>query len=190
MKEQFQKSGFLIEKALFSKQECKDILEGIRSEDYLTTPSWSKSSAVAIPSWAAIAKNDRFVDRIETLIGENVILWGAKLAERVPGQAHQWHNDLESAGSDGFVSVWMGIENTEPVTSLKVVPGSHQAPQLLVQYAVDQGIAENGASYTQVTPDFRLLNQIKSYLYALTKTVGLWLKRQDTTKRSSVSSSS
>lgn len=141
MKEQFQKSGFLIEKALFSKQECKDILEGIRTEDYLTTPSWSKSSAVAIPSWAAIAKNDRFVDRIETLIGENVILWGAKLAERVPGQAHQWHNDLESAGSDGFVSVWMGVENTEPVTSLKVIPGSHRAPQLLVQYAVDQGIA-------------------------------------------------
>ncbi len=141
MKEQFQKSGFLIEKALFSKRECKDILEGIRAEDYLTTPYWSKSCAVAIPSWAAIAKNDRFVDRVEALIGENVILWGAKLIERIPGQDHQWHNDLESAGSDGFVSIWMGVENTEPITSLKVLPGSHLAPQLLVQYAIDQGIA-------------------------------------------------
>ena len=141
MRETFKNTGYHLDKALFTKTECREILKGIKEEDYLAKPTWSKSCAVVMPSWAALARNDRIVNRVAEILGDDVVLWGASLVERVPGQLHQWHNDLESSGKEGFVSVWMGLDKTDASTSLKIVNGSHESPQLLKQFAVDEGIS-------------------------------------------------
>jgi len=151
MREAFKKRGYHLEKALFTKTEYRDILKGIKEEDYLAKPTWSKSCAVVMPSWAALARNDRLANRVAAILGDDVVLWGASLIERVPGQQHLWHNDLESSGKEGFVSVWMGLEKTDATTSLKFVDGSHLSPQLLRQFAVDEEIALEKITDNKVT---------------------------------------
>ncbi|MCZ6671464.1 MAG: cupin domain-containing protein [Verrucomicrobia bacterium] len=101
---------------------------------------WEKGCAITNPAWAALARNDRLVDIVSELIGEHVILWGSSLLIRVPNQVHQWHDDLESANGDGFVTLWMGLEKTDPDTSLKLVPGSHRFNKLLYQLAKEKGV--------------------------------------------------
>lgn len=141
MKDTFEANGYHLDRGLFSSGECKRILHGIRSEAHLTPFIWEKGCAATIPSWAALARNDRLVDTVAELIGKDVILWGANLVVRFPNQVHHWHNDLESCGSPGFVSVWMGLRKTDADTSLKVIPGSHQFEKLLYQFASEQNVA-------------------------------------------------
>ncbi|MDA9763950.1 cupin domain-containing protein [Opitutales bacterium] len=60
---------------------------------------------------------------------------------RLPQQIHQWHDDIESSTSgEGFISIWMGLEDTNKDTSLKVVPGSHKFNRLLFQIAKEKGV--------------------------------------------------
>ena len=103
-------------------------------------PIWMQGNAAIFPVWASIARNDRIVDKVSELIGEDVILWGASLIERVPSQIHAWHNDLESNKQDGFVSVWMGLTKTHLETSLKVIPGSHLIEKPIRQFATEEGV--------------------------------------------------
>jgi len=67
MREAFKKRGYHLEKALFTKTECRDILKGIKEADYLAKPTWSKSCAVVMPSWAALARNDRLANRVAAI---------------------------------------------------------------------------------------------------------------------------
>ena len=101
---------------------------------------WPKCLAITRPAYAMLAKNDRLVDIVSELLGEDVTLWGAVMIARTPNQVHQWHDDIESSSGDGFVSIWMGLKNTDGETSLKIVPGSHNFNQLLFQLAKDRGV--------------------------------------------------
>ena len=140
MKETFEKLGYRIEQGLFSRVECRKIFRSIRSEEHRPPLVWEKGCAITNPAWAALARNDRLVDIVSELIGQNVILWGANLVVRVPNQNHAWHDDLESSDGEGFVSIWMGLENTVPETSLKLIPGSHKFNKLLFQLAKEKQV--------------------------------------------------
>jgi len=144
MKEAFKEQGYFVERSLFSEAECQEILKSIRADEFRPPLVWDKGTATTSPAWYALAKHDRFTDRVSELIGEDLILWGAQSLLRVPQQVHQWHDDMESATSgEGFVSVWMGIKDTTPETSLKVVPGSHTFNRLLFDIADEKKISRD-----------------------------------------------
>lgn len=87
---------------------------------------WHKGWAAADRLIFNLASQSRIIARIKELLGPDVILWGACQIIRDPGDMHPWHTDIESSEPEGgFVSVWVGIENTQKETSLKFVPKSH-----------------------------------------------------------------
>jgi mannose-6-phosphate isomerase-like protein (cupin superfamily) len=159
MIEAIRTQGYHIERGLFSKAECGQILRSLDSVQHQPPLVWNKGWATTCQAWSTLAKNDRILDRVSELIGEDVILWGAIKLVRIPGQIHQWHDDVESSTQgEGFISLWMGIENTTEETSLKVIPGSHQYNKLLFQIAFEKGMDWNEIEDEQVSAWSRELN--------------------------------
>ncbi|MCB1120466.1 MAG: cupin domain-containing protein, partial [Verrucomicrobiae bacterium] len=78
---------------------------------------------------------------------------------RIPGQIHQWHDDIESCTQgEGFVSLWLGLENTTTETSLKIIPGSHQYNRLLFDIAQNKGVNARAIEDEKVEAWTRELN--------------------------------
>ena len=93
---------------------------------------WFKSLHCYLPAFASIVSNPILVGVISSLIGEDVLAWGATVTLREPGQSHRWHGDIEHYKWAG-ITAFIGLKNTTPHSSLKVIPGSHHwnvLPQL------------------------------------------------------------
>lgn len=118
--------GYASTGALFSPQECAALLQALESEERAPR-DWFKGCAVTSRTYFDIAVDWRILSRVTAVLGRDVILWGAMLVRRDPGQVHPWHADIESSSPDAkTLSVWIGLRDMGPETSLKVAPGSHQ----------------------------------------------------------------
>jgi hypothetical protein len=88
---------------------------------------------------------------LKPLLGDNIVLWGASVIERKPGQAHVWHTDIESSAPEGgFVSVWIGIENTSRESSLRLVTRSHLFGKCIQQVVQEKGLRRGEATAEDV----------------------------------------
>jgi quercetin dioxygenase-like cupin family protein len=135
----FSERGYLAPTRLFSEEESRLILAGLRGEEGPPL-DWSKGWAVTSPSYHMLATNDRILDLVTGLIGADVLLWGASLLAREPGEAHPWHTDIESASQEGgTLAVWIGLAHTTVYSSLKVVPFSHRFGVALQQVSQESG---------------------------------------------------
>jgi mannose-6-phosphate isomerase-like protein (cupin superfamily) len=91
------------------------------------------------------------------ILGENVVLWGVSAVTREPGRSHPWHSDIESsAQGGGFVSVWIGIENTSRDSSLGLLPGSHRYGQTVQEARVARGIHREDGTAASILEIARL----------------------------------
>jgi len=87
---------------------------------------------------------------LRLLLGEKIILWGASVQSREPGQVHPWHTDIETSRTDmRSVSVWIGIENTSCDSSLQLISGSHRLG-CTVQEVVQQNGPRRGEASAQM----------------------------------------
>ncbi|WP_170157068.1 cupin domain-containing protein [Roseimicrobium gellanilyticum] len=110
---------------LFSVQECQWLLKGLEVKG-APPAEWFKGNAVNHRAFYDAATDWRIMSRVIAAIGEHVVLWGAWLVNREPGEKHPWHSDIESSAPQGkTVSVWIGMRGTCAETSLKMAPGSH-----------------------------------------------------------------
>jgi uncharacterized cupin superfamily protein len=123
----FEDRGYLEPVAIFTPRECGVILGRLQQAATRPPMDWQKGRAATSPEYAAIAADDRILDLVTAVIGEDVILWGVSLVVRKPNQVHPWHTDIESSCPTGkTVSVWIGLANTSALSSLIIVPGSHR----------------------------------------------------------------
>lgn len=104
-------------------------------------PIWHKALAVHDRLFYDLATRPLVLDRVCRHLGQNVILWGASVIVRSPGQKHHWHSDVESCGGEGYLSVWIGIDGISQGSALNLIPGSH-----LFGKPVQQLMTENGLS--------------------------------------------
>jgi hypothetical protein len=84
---------------------------------------WFKSMHVKIPEYREIACRPFIVEKIASLLGNNLIAWGTTTTRRSPGQRHRWHVDVEHHQWKG-VSVFLGLKGTSKLTSLSLITGS------------------------------------------------------------------
>jgi mannose-6-phosphate isomerase-like protein (cupin superfamily) len=84
------------------------------------------------------------LELLRQLIGQDIILWGASLVVRKPGEVHPWHCDMESCvPSGGFVSAWVGLMNAAKESSLSLIPGSHTYGVTIQEAAGRDKVARN-----------------------------------------------
>jgi hypothetical protein len=111
---------------------------------------WFKSAHAFLPEFYDVATHPAIVNRIRSILGEDVLLWGSGAILKTPGQLHQWHVDVEHRDWDG-VSVFLGLQGTTKDTSLRILEGSHgfaKTPRELGIDSDDKAVAaarENGS---------------------------------------------
>ncbi|MGI9175593.1 MAG: cupin domain-containing protein [Rhodothermales bacterium] len=125
LKEDFEAKGFVGPLPVFDKQACRRFVHLL--EDAQPPLDWPKGSAASSRVFYEIGTHRAVLDQVEALLGPDVMLWGARLARRMPGKVHPWHTDLETSGATGgTISVWIGLENTNVHSALHVVSHSHR----------------------------------------------------------------
>ena len=138
----FTERGYLTPLRLFSQRECQVVLARLREEREQGGPlDWGKGWAATSSGYYTLAAHDRILDLVRLLIGDDVLLWGATLVVREPGEAHPWHTDIESSSQEGgTIAAWIGLGHTTPRSSLKVVPFSHRFGVTLQQVSQETGV--------------------------------------------------
>jgi mannose-6-phosphate isomerase-like protein (cupin superfamily) len=141
----FAEQGFLAPFRVLTPEECAAL-----SAKLQTAPApldWAKGHAATSEAYFRLATHPAIIERVVELIGEDVMLWGASLVRRRPGEIHTWHTDIEtSADVEGTVSVWIGLENTRAESSLSWAPGSHR-----LGLSVQEKAYQNGKHREEVT---------------------------------------
>ena len=147
----FQRDGYLGPVHLFDAAECRQIAAYLARTD-LPSAEWGKGRAVGERYLYELATRPELLSLVTSILGEDVILWGASSVMRGPGDVHPWHSDIESSAPDGrFVTAWIGIENTSRESALQVISRSHLLGKTVQEARLDRGLKREEA-----TPDTML----------------------------------
>ena len=147
----FQRDGYLGPVRLFDAAECRRIAAYLARTD-LPAPEWGKGRAASEPFLHELATRPELLSLVTSILGDDVILWGASAVMRGPGDVHPWHSDIESSAPDGrFVTAWIGIEHTSRESALQVISQSH-----LLGKTVQEARLERGLEREEATPEAML----------------------------------
>jgi len=147
--DRFRELGYLGPIPLFSIERCREFLRAADDPAIPAPLDWQKARAITSPAYYQIAADPALLQYLSALLGPDLILWGADLVDRSPGDVHPWHSDIESSHPDArTVSVWIGLENASVDSSLKVISRSHQFGLVLQQVR-----RENNKSRDETTDD-------------------------------------
>lgn len=86
---------------------------------------WFKSMHALVPEYYDVACHPAIVGRVASILGPDLIAWGLTLTRSAPGGIHRWHVDIEHMHWPG-VSVYIGLENNDTDSTLKVLEGSQR----------------------------------------------------------------
>ena len=86
-----------------------------------------------VSKWVTdLATSNRVLDAVESIIGPDILLWGATFFAKQPTNASHvgWHQDLLYWGlepPDGLVTVWVGLTDSRATNgAMQVIAGSHR----------------------------------------------------------------
>jgi len=126
LREQWVEQGYAGPVRVFAEQSCRQIVDRL-SDGERESPEWRKGYAVSSWAFFDLARHPKIIAPVSSLLGSNVMLWGASVQTRAPGAIHPWHSDIEiSAISGRSVSVWIGLEHTATDSSLSILTCSHR----------------------------------------------------------------
>jgi ectoine hydroxylase-related dioxygenase (phytanoyl-CoA dioxygenase family) len=128
---------------LFGADEADHVLATCREHP----PCWFKGLATTSREAARVAKLPAIVELLREALDEDVVLWGAHLLTRGPGDVHPWHTDIETAAPDGrYVSVWIALQGGAEGSAMRFVAGSHHFAVSVQQARREAGIARSAAN--------------------------------------------
>jgi hypothetical protein len=124
--EQIRANGWAGPVRILSEEALEALRHHLKELDLRKDAAWSKDLAVRDRVIFDLAQHPTLLSVITPLLGENIVLWGAQVVQRTPGQAHAWHSDLEvwDARAEDAVSVWIGLEGTSDESSLHFISGT------------------------------------------------------------------
>jgi mannose-6-phosphate isomerase-like protein (cupin superfamily) len=112
---------------VLSTQECQRFLQAAHDARNRPPLDWHKGQAASSRIFYEIGVHPPIIEVVTALLGEDVMLWGASMRNRPPGDVLPWHSDIESSAPSGrTVSVWIGLKHTNRDSSLLLIPYSHR----------------------------------------------------------------
>lgn len=141
--EAFARDGFCAPIQIYTAEECCDLFRLVTSSGKPRPKSWEKGNAVSNELFYRAGCDPRIVGLVTSLLGPDVILWGARTVIKRPGEVHAFHTDIESSAASGrFVSVWIGLDNIDRGSGLKFIAGSHRFGKSIQQLEVQNGASD------------------------------------------------
>lgn len=131
---------------VFTPDQCALAVRHWRHTKGRAPAGWHKSRAAADRFFFDLGSRPALLALLRPALGNDIVLWGAGVVERKLGRVHAWHTDIESAVGEGFVSVWIGLENTSLESSLKFIPCSHRYGNTVQQLVYERAMPDGAAS--------------------------------------------
>ncbi len=85
---------------------------------------WFQSTFTLAPDIWAIGSHPAIVDRVKSILGPDVIMWGSSLLTKKPGDIHCWHTDTVNWDS---VGVFVGLQGTSRNSNLQLITRMHRS---------------------------------------------------------------
>jgi Phytanoyl-CoA dioxygenase (PhyH) len=141
------RDGFVAPVPLFSRAECDFIRRHLQFGEPPEPLLWDTGRFATDRLLYDLAIRPALLSLLRRLLGEDILLWGVNVLVRNPGEEHPSHTDIESsAPNDRFVSVWVGIQNSSRVSTLKLISNSHLFGKSLQEVASQRGFRRGEAS--------------------------------------------
>lgn len=86
---------------------------------------------IVIPLLAELARSDRILDAVESLLGPNLLVWSVELFIKEPGskKSVSWHQDITYWGmgeTDDEITAWVALSDVSVEAGcMRFLPGSH-----------------------------------------------------------------
>ena len=121
-----------------------DRLEHEAAVDPAAGPApWRKSLHTQVAALYDLSIDPSIVDRVCSILGPDVLAWGALPKVAAPGNRHRWHVDIEHTAWTG-VSAFVGLAGMSMETSLTLVSGSHRVTSTPQDLGLDDDEAVAG----------------------------------------------
>ena len=131
----FKDNGYLFPFDAISKSEAQGYIERLDSYDAQLGEEAQKQlkikAHVAAPWIIGLAKNPKILDAVESLLGPDILLFGASVFAKKARDTRfvSWHQDAAYYGLDPQeeVTCWVGLTDADMENGcMRVIPGSHR----------------------------------------------------------------
>lgn len=142
MQHDFSTQGYTRPVRLLDRHEARRHYQALVRARHDEAPlDWQKAWAAASTAFFALASHPDILSRVSELLGDDILIWGARLVHMSPGASHEWHSDLESsAPSAKTVSVWVALKDCSRDSSLRLLPGSQLFGEAVQQIRATQSV--------------------------------------------------
>jgi mannose-6-phosphate isomerase-like protein (cupin superfamily) len=174
IREQFETQGFSSPIRVLSSGECRKFLTAAAKAGNDGAPlDWHKGNAVNSRVFYEIGTNPGILEVVASLLGEDVMLWGASIQTRPPRETHPWHTDIETSSSPPgkSLSVWIGLRHTSTDSSLLVIPYSHRFGVTVQEFRSQFGRSRDELSNDEIL-EWARGRDMRSHLVGLEMTDG------------------
>lgn len=138
--ETFADQGYWGPVRLLTESDCRSIMRHVQHPGQRAAADWFKGHAVGSRLFYELATRPDVLEPVKAVLGDDVILWGASVVAKTPGDIHPQHVDIETSDANArTVTVWIGLENTSAESSLHLVKGSQRFGASVQQVAHEQG---------------------------------------------------
>lgn len=103
---------------------------------------WHKGMHTVSHKVYQVSAQPAITDRVASIIGKDIILWGSLMLTVKPGDRPSWHVDAECRGWDLFegASVWLALSDVDQKSCMRVITRSHNltvSPEELKRTGLD-----------------------------------------------------
>ena len=125
------------QRAYVAKIDSYDAILGEESQKQLKI-----KAHVAAPWIVALARNPKILDAVESVVGPNILLFGASMFSKKARDSRfvSWHQDAAYYGLDPQeeVTCWVGLTDADTENGcMRVMPGSHKGPDAVHEETFD-----------------------------------------------------
>lgn len=106
---------------------------------------WDKGIHSCVPQVYQLSSEPLIIDKVASILGENILQWSAHIIDLKPSQTYMWHGDVEHIEWQGL-TVWVALTNVSTASSMHLITRSHNLPN----YTYPQELNSNcGLDITQ-----------------------------------------
>jgi hypothetical protein len=121
--QQFNEQGYIGPFNLFHPAQTEIVLNNCGKYPNLLLPSL-KSRHTVVREMAKTAMHPRIIEKVVSILGQDVLLWGSIIINQKAIGKHPIHVDAEHVAWEG-ITVWLGMKNVISGASFSIIPGSH-----------------------------------------------------------------
>ena len=88
---------------------------------------WDKGLHAAVPQINKLSTNPIILDKVESIIGENILQFSAHILSKKSNINFTWHGDVETIEWEG-VTAWIALSGVTKQSCMSIITRSHNLP--------------------------------------------------------------